>query len=401
MQRIGTAMGTMVAPTYACLFMAYLEEKILTSWGGTKPLIYKRFIDDIFIAWPGTEEELKSFFDFMNSYHSHIKFEITYNIETNTIPFLDMSVTVKNGKLVTDLYEKETAVTQYLLPSSCHPRHQWANIPYSLAYRLKRICSSNQKFEENLSNLKMKLLSRQYQPKIIDEAFNRARLVSRTEALKKVVKTTSDRPVFAITYHPGLPSVAKIVRTHWNVMIEQSNILKRVFPRPPMIAYRRAKSLKDILIRAKVSTKRKSSRLKNGYTPCKRACMCCWISQKATTHKCYRTKKVWNINAPINCTTPDVVYKLLCRKCPPWLYIGETGRRFCDRVQDHRGYITRKELDHPIGHHFNLPGHSVADLVPIAFERVLPRGQDLLRKSRESFWINQYDSAFYGANTRI
>ena len=81
------------------------------------------------------------------------------------------------------------------------------------------------------------MLSRQYQPKIIDEAFNRARLVSRSEALKKVIKPASDRQVFAITYHPGLPSVAKIVRTHWNVMTEESNILKRVFPKPPIVAY--------------------------------------------------------------------------------------------------------------------------------------------------------------------
>ena len=44
-QCIGTAM---VAPTYACLFMSELEQKILTSWEGTKPLLFKRFIDDIF-----------------------------------------------------------------------------------------------------------------------------------------------------------------------------------------------------------------------------------------------------------------------------------------------------------------------------------------------------------------
>ena len=33
-------------------------------------------------------------------------------------------------------------------------------------------------------------------------------------------------------------------------------------------------------------------------------------------------------------------------------------------------------------------------------ERVLPMGDDQLRKIRESYWINQYDSVSYGANTR-
>ena len=37
-QNIGTTMGTMVAPTYACLFMSDLEQKILESWHGTTPL---------------------------------------------------------------------------------------------------------------------------------------------------------------------------------------------------------------------------------------------------------------------------------------------------------------------------------------------------------------------------
>ena len=104
------------------------------------------------------------------------------------MPFLDLQVTLENGKLVTDLYKKSTAVYQYLLPSSCHPGHITKNIIYSLAYRLRRICSTDEKFELRLSELKADLLSRQYHLKFIDEAFGRARSVLRSEALKKVVK---------------------------------------------------------------------------------------------------------------------------------------------------------------------------------------------------------------------
>ena len=57
-QIIGTAMGTRVAPTYACLFMGWLEEKILKTWKGTKPYLWKRYIDDIFFIWRGSEAEL-------------------------------------------------------------------------------------------------------------------------------------------------------------------------------------------------------------------------------------------------------------------------------------------------------------------------------------------------------
>ena len=113
-----------------------------------------------------------------------------------------------------------------------------------------------------------------------------------------------------------------------------------------------------------------------------------------------KDRKTVKIAAPISCVTDIVIYKLSSRKCPHFVYIGETQRRFCDRLQDHRGCITQKKLDHPIGEHFNRKGHKVTDLLPIAFERVLPKGDTLLRKRREKFWINQYDAVTFGANSR-
>ena len=49
LQTCGTAMGTKMAPSYANLFMACLEERLLASAPGQLvPEFYKRFIDDIF-----------------------------------------------------------------------------------------------------------------------------------------------------------------------------------------------------------------------------------------------------------------------------------------------------------------------------------------------------------------
>ena len=90
-----------LAPPWACLFMSHLEQKILSSWGGTQPLLFKRFIDDIFFIWPGSEEELKEFIAHMNSAHTHIKFTSTYDVETKSIPFLDTWVTLKEGNFIT------------------------------------------------------------------------------------------------------------------------------------------------------------------------------------------------------------------------------------------------------------------------------------------------------------
>ena len=56
-----------------------------------------------------------------------------------------------------------------------------------------------------------------------------------------------------------------------------------------------------------------------------------------------------------------------------------------------------------IGNHFNLRGHSIADLVVVAIERVNhrnPKKRDGLRKVRESLWIDRYDAVEFGSNTR-
>ena len=212
-----------------------------------------------------------------------------------------------------------------------------------------------------------------------------------------------------VTYNPALPSVKNVVKKHWAVMTAQSSNLKRAFPNPSLIAYRRSKNLRDHLIRAKISSKRKSTRLKNGCGPCNEACQTCWVIKRTTTHSTKRTKKKWKINAPINCKTSNVIYHLGCKKgCKVFEegYQGETRRQLRARINEHRAGIReafkRKDYNHQVYGHF-VKGHGKnpeAYLEVIGIERVLPKGNDFLRKVRESFWINEYDSITYGANTR-
>ena len=171
---------------------------------------------------------------------------------TQSLPFLDTSCSIKDGKIVTDLYRKDTDRNQYLLPSSCHPAHVTQNIPYSLALRIVRICSFKEDREKRFLELKNLLLSRDYKPKIIDSAIERARNVPRNEALKKVNKEkTSSRPVFVMHFDPRLPSIPAIIQKHWRTMTQDPR-LKEVFPAPPLVAYKRPQNIKEKLIRSKV-----------------------------------------------------------------------------------------------------------------------------------------------------
>ena len=149
----------------------------------------------------------------MNSQSPFIKFTSSYDSTTKKVPFLDILVSEKNGKIETDLFKKETFRPQYLHPTSCHVGHQYKNIPYSLGLRCRRICSNDENFELRLSKLKNDLISRQYHVKIIDEAFKKVRKISREEALKKAKNPENSREILAITFHPSLPSIQKLSKS--------------------------------------------------------------------------------------------------------------------------------------------------------------------------------------------
>ena len=64
-QKRGTAIGTKFAPPYSILFMAELEEEILSEIE-LKPYLWWRYIDDIFFLWEHGDEKLKRFMEYLN-----------------------------------------------------------------------------------------------------------------------------------------------------------------------------------------------------------------------------------------------------------------------------------------------------------------------------------------------
>ena len=137
--------------------MAELKEEIPRK-AEFKPYLWWRYIDDIFFLWEHGEEKLKSFIDNINKIHPTIKFAADWS--KTSIDFLDVTVSIAEGVIETDLYVKPTDSDQYLLSSSCHPFHCEKGMPYSQALRLKRICSKNEFFDKRCNDLEKYLLER-------------------------------------------------------------------------------------------------------------------------------------------------------------------------------------------------------------------------------------------------
>ena len=85
----GTAMGTKMAPSYANTFMDQLERNFLQHQP-IKPLLWKRYIDDIFVIWTDSLSNLNNLLLQLNQHHPTIKF--THETSTTSVDFLDLTI---------------------------------------------------------------------------------------------------------------------------------------------------------------------------------------------------------------------------------------------------------------------------------------------------------------------
>ena len=56
---------------------------------------------------------------------------------------------------------------------------------------------------------------------------------------------------FVTQYHPALPKLKDILMGKWHLIVNQPQ-QRNIFNEPPIISYRKGKSLKDILVKAKL-----------------------------------------------------------------------------------------------------------------------------------------------------
>ena len=73
----------------------------------------------------------------------------------------------------------------------------------------------------------------------------------RNTALQNKPKTSKKIIPFVTTFNPATPNLKKILIKHWHLIAGNHN-LERIFKNPPMVAYRKDKSLKDYLVRARI-----------------------------------------------------------------------------------------------------------------------------------------------------
>ena len=120
-------MGTICAPSYSNIFMDHFERKYIRQFLQELSSIYLRFMDDIYSIWTRSKEQLTRNLHGLSAKHDSIKFE--YKISKTSISFLDTEVYIKNNKLYTKLYSRQTDRQSFLHIYSEHPKSLKDSIP--------------------------------------------------------------------------------------------------------------------------------------------------------------------------------------------------------------------------------------------------------------------------------
>ena len=247
----GTSMGSRVAPSYAIHALGHFESKFVYTYK-LQPLLYLRYIDDIFMIWPHGEEELIIFIDYLNSCTDNFKF--THEFSESNVTFLDTRISIVNNTLISDLYCKPTDSHNYLRYNSAHPQRCKDSIPYSQFLRVRRICTNLSDFDMHILLLSKHFLDRGYPLDLLKEAAIKARCLDRNDLLSthhNHTKDDGDKVFLITTYHPHDNSLKDVVYKNWD-MLGRSVTTDFIHKRHLMCGYRRPKNLRDLLMRAKI-----------------------------------------------------------------------------------------------------------------------------------------------------
>ena len=327
-QMIGTAMGTIFAPPYACLSVGFLEvtkmypQFILHIPQPYTDLItnfFLRYMDDGIVPWPKSIA-INVLENILNSMDPNIKYTLEpakkcidkNNRVTQKSNFLDITVTVHHdGSLETDIFYKETNAHNYLDYTSHHPEHIKKNIPYNLAKRIIVFCSSSEVMNYRLNELKMWLSDCNYPKAIIDKAFHSAKLQG---PAPKPLPNQNVLPL--VTTYASNYSCHNISKLS-NVLLRNSNSnrVEEVFKNTSTInALKQPPNILRQLSQAKFNLVPVTR--PPGLHKCNNpACILCKLYIQECQSFFGSNNIQWEIKSSITCHSKNVIYFLKCLAC--------------------------------------------------------------------------------------
>lgn len=365
----GTAMGKRFAPAYANIFMAKWEAEALEKCP-RKPLHYLRYLDDIWGVWTYSKPDFEEFIRTLNAHDWSI--QCKYELDDKKIDFLDTTVYKGrnfevHNKLDIKVFFKKTDTHALLYKSSFHPRHTYRGIVKAQLLRFHRICTRQEDFQEAVKELFVALRKRGYSRQFLRQCLRS--FLDRKEALE------GDRIPLITTYSLFNVQMHKKLKENFDSLMVNTGVLPN---RTVISAYRRNKTLKDYLVRARLTSQQflKPTVLFGTF------CSLTFVKNRVK-------KTIFPVRQRFTPQSTNCVYLIFCVKCGIQ-YVGETKNSISLRMTQHRYNIkNRRERQTPLVEHFI--SHSYKSLRVAGLERNA-LWTDWERKKVERRWIYRLDT---------
>ena len=257
LQLLGTAMGTSSAVMWATLYYAYHEVHCLIPNHGHNLLYFKRFIDDIFGVWTGNvTSDWDRFCEDVNDF-GILTWDITNDDHrpSNSVDFLDLTLSIVDGKIVSKTFQKKMNLFLYLPASSAHPQGCIKGTIYGLIGRYYAQNSYRKDYIYFVTTLYRHLLDRSW-----DREFIRRLILEATSTIESRSSATTpassrvtddeDNLFIHLEYHPndiGRKKLKSLYDEHCGTLFHKEMGISE-----PTIAYSRPKNIGDFITQAKL-----------------------------------------------------------------------------------------------------------------------------------------------------
>lgn len=287
-------MGNPLSPLLADIFVNHLE-LIIHKHPQIQHFIYwYRYVDDILTCFTGTKRQLNIFLNFINNIHPNIKF--TMEVEQNKqINFLDLTIQNNKGIHSFKIFHKPSHTDTVIHNSSSHPYPHKMAAFNSMIHRLLNVPLSEVDFKYELNLIKQIAVNNGYNPQLINNIYN-----------KKIHKIAINL-IFPIPKNP--------INTYNTFTYLGTNMRQ-------LCTFLNKNNIKF--------TFKTNNNLRNFIK-----------NNKDKTSK----------------NNKSGVYQLTCADCPK-TYIGQTGRCFKTRINEHRKSFINQKTDSTFANHLINENHN-------------------------------------------
>lgn len=167
----GVAMGSPLGPSLANFFLGYLEENKIFEDNEICPVVYLRYVDDIFAVFKNGTSYLP-FFNLLNQQHPNLKFTVEEDTK-GSFPFLNVEIKIQGNSVDTWVFRKKTFTGVMLNFSAVVPESWKTGLVRCLLHSARKICSSDKLFDQEVNYLQRLFASNGYPRFFFDRALKK------------------------------------------------------------------------------------------------------------------------------------------------------------------------------------------------------------------------------------